>query len=83
MKSTRRTFEFVRGAFRVTLTSETARGPRLVLNGDVWAHEHRDRYGVRYETISRATRADLIEFAHLNVNPHTGAGVARRQVSAS
>lgn len=82
MKWTRRTIEFVRGNTSVTLTSETATGPRLVLDGAWWALEHRSYTGVRYEVVGRATRSDLIEFAHLNVNPSTGPGVLRGQVTA-
>jgi hypothetical protein len=84
VRATRRTIEFVRGAFRLTLTSETVRnrGPELVLNGTWWAHEYRSALGVRYESIRPATRREMIEFAHRNVNPQTGAGVLRGQVGA-
>lgn len=84
MRFTRRTIEFIRGTFSLTLVSETAttRGPELVLNGDWWAHEYRSWLGVRYENIRPASRSDLIEFAHRNVNPSTGPGVIRGQVSA-
>lgn len=82
MRFTRRTIQFVRDTFSLTLVSETATGPRMVLNGGWWALEHRSYAGVRYETVGPATRSDLIEFAHLNVNPQTGPGVIRGQVTA-
>lgn len=84
MRFTRRTIEFIRGTFSLTLVSETAtsRGPELVLNGPWWCHEFRSWSGVRYEVVGPASRADLIEFAHRNVNPQTGAGVIRGQVGA-
>lgn len=84
MKATRRTIEFVRGASRLTLTSETvrSRGPQLVLNGDVWALEHKSWLGVRYEFVRPATRKELIEHSGMNVNPQTAAAVIRGQVTA-
>lgn len=84
MKATRRTIEFVRGASRLTLTSETvrSRGPQIVLNGDVWALEHKSWLGVRYEFVRPATHKELIEHSALNINPQTGPGVLRGQVTA-
>lgn len=61
---------------------ERTRDGRTVLNGDMWSVEHRSYTGVRYESIRPATHAELIQFADLNINPHTAPAVLRGELSA-